>query len=133
MKLGFNNFGKSTELFMTLLIVERASHASEANFVKNKSFMLSEGILERILQNKPCFKFRKPVNATLIFLLIRLCAPLSFNNNKSNFYIELDFSAYKPVCHHLIMINPIFISNWTFLLISLCAPLSADNNKPNFI
>ena len=41
-----------------------ASHASEENFVKNKSFMLLEGILERILQNKPCFKFRKHLNTT---------------------------------------------------------------------
>ena len=88
---GFNNFGKSTELLLCLWIVERASHASEENFVKNKRFMLSEGILERILQNKPCFKFRKHVNATNSLSV--------YISNKPNFFfIELDFSAYKPVC-----------------------------------
>ena len=64
-----------------------ASSASEENFfVKLKCFMLSEGILEAVLQEKPClFKFRKQVNAT----------------NSLSVYISN---------------KPTFYMNWTFLL-----------------
>ena len=51
--------------------------------MKNNRFMLSEGIVERILQNKPCFKFRKHVNATNSLSV--------YISNKPIFYVNLTF------------------------------------------
>ena len=67
--------------------------------MKMKCFMLSEGILETILQNKPClFKFRKQVNAT----------------NSLSVYIS---------------IKPTFYMNWTFLLGSGTVHSDTKTNK----
>ena len=49
--LWFSNFGKSTELLLCGLLNERAMRARK--MLKNKTFMLSEVILERNLQKKP--------------------------------------------------------------------------------
>ena len=92
--------------------------------MKNKRFMLSEGILERILQNKPCFKFRKHVNATNSFSV--------YISNKPIFYVNWTFLLIsQQVCPPLSLNDdkPNFHMNWAFLLLSLCTPLSFNYNN----
>ena len=67
--------------------------------------MLSGGILERILQNKPRFKFRKHVNVTNS---LSVCV----SNKPIYILYEFDFSAYKSTVvlpYRLTTINPLFI------------------------